>query len=73
MCSSDLDRRNAFLLRFNQPQSPVVLLNLSYALKRGIEAAYQIEPSELAVELLPNEDDPRQILFYVNRPGKSGG
>jgi very-short-patch-repair endonuclease len=66
------DRRNAFLLRVAEIDSPAVWLSLQYALKRGIETLYQVEPSELAVELLPLPERPRQILFYESAEGGAG-
>ncbi|MEJ5220521.1 MAG: DEAD/DEAH box helicase [Tepidiforma sp.] len=66
------DRRNAFLLSFTEPLDPATALSLQYALKRGIETVYQVEPSELAAEPLPTEDEPRQLLFYEAAEGGAG-
>jgi hypothetical protein len=66
------DRRNALLLRWEQSLPRSVLLGLMYALKRGTEAVYQLEDSELAVEALPSRGDPRFALFYESSEGGAG-
>ncbi|MBI4321318.1 MAG: DUF1998 domain-containing protein, partial [Chloroflexi bacterium] len=66
------DHRNALVLRLNRYVDCGTLLSLQYALKRGIEAHYQLEDSELACEPLPNDDEPNQILFYEASEGGAG-
>ncbi|MBI2942458.1 MAG: DEAD/DEAH box helicase [Chloroflexi bacterium] len=66
------DRRNALILQLANPLEPPALLSLQYALKRGISARYQLEDSELAVELLPTAAEPRAILFYEAAEGGAG-
>ncbi len=66
------DRRNALVIRPAEKLAPDVALVLQYALKRGIETVYQVEPSELAVEPLPTPEDPRQLLFYESAEGGAG-
>jgi len=66
------DRRNAFTLRSTEKLTPEQLISLQYAIKRGIETVYQVEPSELAAEPLPSPEDPRQILFYESAEGGAG-
>lgn len=66
------DRRNTLLLRFSSRVAQDVLVSLQYALKRGIETVYQVEPSELAVEPLPTPDDPRVLMFYESAEGGAG-
>lgn len=66
------DRRNTLLLRFDPAVAPNVLMSLQYALKRGIETVYQVEPSELAVEPLPTPDEPRLLMFYESAEGGAG-
>jgi ATP-dependent helicase YprA (DUF1998 family) len=66
------DRRNTLLLRFDSAVAPKVLMSLQYALKRGIETVYQVEPSELAVEPLPTPDEPRLLMFYESAEGGAG-
>ncbi len=66
------DRRNALLLRFPEALDAKQLTSLQYALKRGIEVCFQVEDSEVAVELLPSRESPRQILFYEAAEGGAG-
>ena len=66
------DRRNTLLLRFGPDVAPEVLMSLQYALKRGIETVYQVEPSELAVEPLPTPEEPRLLMFYESAEGGAG-
>lgn len=67
------DRRNALLFTLSEPTADGKgLPSLQYALKRGIEARYQLEGNELAVELLPSRDAPRSILFYESSEGGAG-
>jgi len=47
-------------------------MSLQYALKRGIETVYQVEPSELAVEPLPTPEEPRLLMFYESAEGGAG-
>ena len=54
------------------PTRTVLLTSLQYALKRGIEARYQVEDSEIAVELLPSSGEPASILFYEAAEGGAG-
>lgn len=69
------DRRNILILRPHPALgqlSAASLATLQYALKRGIEAVYQLEESELMVEPLPTRDDRRSILFYEAAEGGAG-
>ncbi|MDP9355799.1 MAG: DEAD/DEAH box helicase [Chloroflexota bacterium] len=67
------DRRNALLLTLETRMGDErTLPTLQYALKRGIEAHYQLEDNELAVELLPDRDLPNAILFYESAEGGAG-
>ncbi len=66
------DRRNVLILRTENYLSEEVLTSLQFALKRGIEAEFQIEESELMVEPLPTRVDRKAILFYEAAEGGAG-
>ncbi|WP_179199743.1 protein kinase [Streptomyces sp. NRRL B-24572] len=67
------DRRNILVLTLDEPQPEPVALSFLYALERGIEAAFELEDSELTAELLPPDDGPRRrILFTEAAEGGAG-
>jgi very-short-patch-repair endonuclease len=71
------DRKNALLLQFpNQPASgnwtALQLLSLKNALKRGIEVAFQLDGSEIAAELMPNDEEASALLLYESAEGGAG-
>ncbi|GAA3541515.1 DEAD/DEAH box helicase [Nonomuraea rosea] len=67
------DRRNILVLKLEQPLELPVALSLMYALERGIEAAFELEDSELNSELLPPDEGPRdRILFTEAAEGGAG-
>jgi very-short-patch-repair endonuclease len=66
------DRRNILLVRPHVQLERNVMVTLQYALKRGIEAAFQLEESDLAVELLPERNAPQTILLYESAEGGAG-
>jgi superfamily II DNA/RNA helicase len=67
------DTRNILVLHLAQPLPREQAATLMYALERGIEAAYELEDSELASELLPPNDGPRdRILFTEAAEGGAG-
>ena len=66
------DRRNVLIVRSLEPLEETTMATLQYALKRGIEAVYQLEESELMAEPLPNKDVRKSILFYESAEGGAG-
>jgi hypothetical protein len=68
------DRRNALIFALAGPleHRTSTLISLQYALRRGIEAVFQVENNEVAVELLPSNDNPTAILFYEAAEGGAG-
>jgi hypothetical protein len=48
------------------------LVSVQAALKHAIQVVYQLEDNELAVELLPNRQNPRLLLFYESAEGGAG-
>ncbi|MBB4957701.1 DEAD/DEAH box helicase [Micromonospora polyrhachis] len=59
------DRRNILVLKLDQPLPEPVAVSLMYALERGIEAAFELEDSELTSELMPQETGVRQWLLFT--------
>ncbi|WP_432077029.1 protein kinase domain-containing protein [Streptomyces wuyuanensis] len=59
------DRRNILVITLNEPQPEPVALSFLYALERGIEAAFELEDSELTAELLPPDDGPRRHMLFT--------
>jgi len=66
------DRRNVLIVRPLEELDVKTMATLQYALKRGIEAVYQLEESELMAEPLPKADLRRSILFYESAEGGAG-
>lgn len=66
------DRRNILLVRPNDVLNEQDMATLQYALKRGIEAEFQLEESELMVEPLPTRIDRNTIMFYESAEGGAG-
>ncbi|MET9227210.1 protein kinase [Lentzea sp. NPDC003310] len=67
------DRRNILVAKLAEPLPAAVALTLMYALERGIEAAFELEDSELTSELLPPDDGPRdRMLFTEAAEGGAG-
>jgi hypothetical protein len=66
------DRKNALLLQFANNWEPLKLLSLKNALKRGIEVAFQLDGSEIAAELMPNEEEANALLLYESAEGGAG-
>lgn len=66
------DRRNVLIVRPVEDLDIKTMATLQYALKRGIEALYQLEESELMAEPLPKADLRRSILLYESAEGGAG-
>ncbi|MEO3791297.1 protein kinase [Nonomuraea sp. B10E15] len=67
------DTRNILVLKLDEPLPAPVALSLMYALERGIEAAFELEDSELTSELLPPVEGPRdRMLFTEAAEGGAG-
>lgn len=66
------DSKNALLLQPCGACTPTTLATLQYALKRGIEAVYQLEEAELLAEPLPNARERSGVLFYEATEGGAG-
>ena len=66
------DTRNALLIEPATPMDAAGMATLQSALKNAIQLTYQLEDSELAAELLPDSNEPRQILLYEASEGGAG-
>ncbi|MCS0590703.1 DEAD/DEAH box helicase [Massilia norwichensis] len=69
------DRRNILIVRPHPCLGELkaeTLTTLQYALKRGIEAVYQLEESELMAEPLPTRDNRQSILLFEAAEGGAG-
>ncbi|MGD0039049.1 MAG: DEAD/DEAH box helicase [Isosphaeraceae bacterium] len=66
------DRRNCLILEPAERLDEVVFTSLQSALKKAIQAVYQLEDNEIGSEPLPSPDDRRQILFYEASEGGAG-
>jgi very-short-patch-repair endonuclease len=66
------DRRNCLLLEPHEQRSEEQMASLQAALKRGIQAIFQLEDQELAVEPLPSANLRRLLMFYEAAEGGAG-
>ncbi|ABK44516.1 DEAD/DEAH box helicase domain protein [Magnetococcus marinus MC-1] len=66
------DRRNILILQPKEMLDEASMATLQYAFKRGIEAAFQLEESELAAEPLPERGRRNAILFFESAEGGAG-
>lgn len=66
------DRRNVLIIRPLETLDGTTMATLQFALKRGIEAVYQLEESELMGEPLPGRDMRLSILLYESAEGGAG-
>lgn len=66
------DRRNILVTRLSGPVSPETAVSAAIALERGIEAAFQLEDSELSSEGLPDFDGRGRALLIESAEGGAG-
>jgi hypothetical protein len=66
------DQRNILVTRQTGHIPEETGISCAIALERGIEAAFQLEDSELACELLPDPDDRGRALFIESAEGGAG-
>jgi ATP-dependent helicase YprA (DUF1998 family)/very-short-patch-repair endonuclease len=66
------DHRNVLTLRFAQQHDVAVMASVQAALKQAIQQEYQLEPSELDAQPLPNSTDRRLIFFFESAEGGAG-
>lgn len=66
------DRRNALVLRFKEQHDLTTMASIQSALKQAIQQVYQLEPSELAAEPLPSNDERRALFLYEASEGGAG-
>jgi superfamily II DNA/RNA helicase/very-short-patch-repair endonuclease len=66
------DHRNCLLLEPRQELSEIQMASLQAALKRGIQAVFQLEEQELAAEPLPSDALRRLLLLYESAEGGAG-
>jgi superfamily II DNA/RNA helicase len=66
------DTRNVLIFRLNEQVDETVEASLRAALERGIEAAFQLEDSELAGERLPDVAEMGRMLFNESAEGGAG-
>ena len=66
------DTRNVLLTRLRAPTDDGMRVSLQFALERGIEAAFQLEDSELASQELPDDDRRGRTLFTESAEGGAG-
>lgn len=66
------DHHNLLLFQVSPVPDGNTLASLQYALKRGIEAVFQIEDGELAAEPLPDETARTRVLYYEAMDGGAG-
>ena len=68
------DRKNCLILQLNctNMDDESIVPTLQSAFSRGISKVFQIENSELSVELLTNTANAKSILFYESSEGGAG-
>ncbi len=66
------DRRNVLVTRLAVPVREEMAVTAAIALERGIEAAFQLEDSELSCELVPDNAGRGRALFIESAEGGAG-
>jgi very-short-patch-repair endonuclease len=66
------DRRNCLIIEPSERLDDKLMASLEAALKKAIQAVYQLEDGELATEALPSCDERRMILFFESAEGGAG-
>jgi superfamily II DNA/RNA helicase len=66
------DRRNILVTRLAHKVGPPTAVTFAIALERGIEAAFQLEDSELSAEGLPDQDERGRALLIESAEGGAG-
>lgn len=66
------DRRNCLIIEPRILLSPKQLITLQAALKQAMQAHFQLEENEIAVDLLPDSAAPVSMLFYESAEGGAG-
>jgi superfamily II DNA/RNA helicase/very-short-patch-repair endonuclease len=66
------DNKNCLLLDMTKHLNETEFVTLQAALRTGIRHHFELEESELAAEVLPNNKDRRMILFYESAEGGAG-
>ena len=66
------DHRNCLLFELAMPGTLEAMASLQAALKRGIQAVFQLEDQELAAEPLPTPGNRRVLLLYESAEGGAG-
>ncbi|OJH79417.1 MAG: ATP-dependent helicase [Stenotrophomonas maltophilia] len=66
------DNKNALLMQPHGECQPRTVATLQHALKRGIEAVFQLEEAELLAEPLPSSGERQGVLFYEATEGGAG-
>ncbi|MDA8774207.1 DEAD/DEAH box helicase [Opitutales bacterium] len=67
------DKRNLLVFSLAQHPGNQAMASLQAALKQAIQQVYQLEPSELAVESLPNSSNRKVLSFYEAAEGGGRG
>ncbi len=66
------DRRNCLVIEPVERLDERLMASLESALKKAVQAVFQLEDGELAAEPLPTSDDRRQILLFESAEGGAG-